>query len=188
MGKYVFLILLSVGFYTAEAQITTISINKENFQASNFPFKGKRVLQVERIQTPKEDNYIVFSKDERGANPDNLYVQHFQQVDGMWKVVTAETISEVGVITSVWESRKAFFDADKDGKLDALFVYSGHPQDNVQKQLSCIGLVLYKNKFYRLRAEEADGYSQTTYSENYSSLPVEVRETVERYWENLDKR
>ncbi len=59
---------------------------------------------------------------------------------------------------------------------------------DLQKQLSCIGLVLYKNKFYRLRAEEADGYSQTTFSDNYASLPVEVKENVERYWNNLDKR
>ena len=61
MGKYVLLILLSMGFYAVEAQVTTISINKENFQSSGFPFKGTRVLQVERILTPKEVNYIVFS-------------------------------------------------------------------------------------------------------------------------------
>jgi hypothetical protein len=39
MGKYVLLILLSMGFYAVEAQVTTISINKENFQSSGFPFK-----------------------------------------------------------------------------------------------------------------------------------------------------
>lgn len=188
MGKYVLLILLSMGFYAVEAQVTTISINKENFQSSGFPFKGKRVLQVERIQTPKEDNYIVFSKEERGADPDKLYVQQFQQIDGIWQLVADELISEEGIVTSIWESRKAFFDADKDGKLDALFIYSRHPKDDLKKQLSCIGLVLYKTKFYRLRAEEADGYSQTTFSDNYASLPIEVKENVERYWNNLDKR
>lgn len=188
MKNFAFLILLLLGCYHVQAQVSNISINKENFQSSGFPFKGKRVLQVERIQTSKEDNYIVFSKEERGADPDKLYAQQFQQIDGVWILVSNELISEDGIITSVWESRKAFFDADKDGKLDALFIYSRHPKDDLQKQLSCIGLVLYKSKFYRLRAEASDGYNQTTYSDNYASLPVEVREYVERYWDNLDKR
>lgn len=188
MRKYTFFALLLLGCSIAQAQITDISINKENFQSSGFPFKGKRVLQVEHIQTVKEDNYIIFSKEERGADPDKLYVQQFQLKDGMWVPIVEETIQEDGIITSVWESRKAFFDADKDDKLDALFIYSRHPKENIDKQLSCIALILYKGQFYRMRADVEDGYNKTTYSDNYASLPVEVRENVERYWENLDKR
>ncbi len=187
MGKYTFFVLL-LGCSVAQAQITDITVNKENFQSSGFPFKGKRVLQVERIQTAKEDNYIIFSKEERGADPDKLYAQQFQRIDGMWVPIVEETIQEDGIITSVWESRKAFFDADKDGKLDAVFIYSRHPKDNVEKQLSCIALVLYKGQFYRMRAEAEDGYEKTTYSDNYASLPAEVKEYAERYWQNLDKR
>ncbi|MDM1296575.1 hypothetical protein HX021_19995 [Sphingobacterium sp. N143] len=188
MKKYALFILLFMGCYIARGQITNISINKKNFESSGFPYKGKRVLQVEHIETAKEDNYIIFSKEERGADPDKLYVQQFQKKEGMWVPIVEETVSEDGIITSVWESRKAFFDADKDGKLDALFIYSRHPKENIEKQLSCIALILYKGQFYRMRAEAEDGYNKTTYSDNYASLPAEVKENVERYWENLDKR
>jgi len=188
MGKYFWFILFLMGGYTTQAQITNIGVNKENFESSGFPFKGKRVLQVEHIETAKEDNYIVFSKEERGADPDRLYVQQFQRKEGMWVPIVEETIQEDGIIMSVWESRKAFFDADKDGRLDALFIYSRHPKDNIQQQLSCIALILYKGQFYRLRADVDDGYQKKSYSDNYTSLPTEIKESVERYWENLDKR
>jgi len=47
MGKYFWFILFLMGGYTTQAQITNIGVNKENFESSGFPFKGKRVLQVE---------------------------------------------------------------------------------------------------------------------------------------------
>jgi hypothetical protein len=56
----------------------------------------------------------------------------------MWQLVADELISEEGIVTSIWESRKAFFDADKDGKLDALFIYSRHPKDDLKSSLAVL--------------------------------------------------
>ncbi|MEG1230160.1 MAG: hypothetical protein RSD71_15820, partial [Flavobacterium sp.] len=70
------LLFVNFGF----SQITDTSVNKEKFEKSGFPYKGKRVLQVEDISTPKEQNYYVFSKNERGSTQDELYIQQFKKV------------------------------------------------------------------------------------------------------------
>ncbi|UIR57700.1 hypothetical protein LZQ00_07730 [Sphingobacterium sp. SRCM116780] len=181
------LLIVGLSVSVAQAQITDISVNKENFEQSGFPYKGKRVLQVEHITTSQEDNYIVFSKEERNADPDQLYIQQFQKIDNQWTAVAEDYVSEKGIVTSVWDARKAFFDADKDGHLDAIFVYSRHPKGDMDKQLSCIGLVLYKKQFYRLQADQTDGYQKTTYSDNYKELPEIVKDKVSQFWQNLDK-
>ena len=181
------ILILGFSMSVAHAQITSISVNKANFEQSGFPYKGKRVLQVEHITTANEDNYIVFSKEERDADPDHLYIQQFQKINDKWIPVAENDISEAGVVTSVWDSRKAFFDADKDGKLDAIFVYSRHPKGDMNKQLTCIALVLYNRNYYRLQADQADGYQKTTYSEGYDQLPQVIKTQVAQFWEKLDK-
>lgn len=142
------LLCFSLGF----SQITNTVVNKEHFEASGFPFLGTRVLQVEKIATPKEENYYVFSKNERGSLQDELYIQQFKKVNNEWKVVAEDKVAEAGIITSVWNARKAFFDADKDGQADVLFVYSKHPKENMDEQLSVVLLLIYKNKFYRMES------------------------------------
>ncbi|MBB2950244.1 MULTISPECIES: hypothetical protein [Sphingobacterium] len=187
MKQLAILLILGFSMGTADAQITSISVNKANFEKSSIPFKGKRVLQVEHITTANEDNFIVFSKEQRNADPDHLYIQQFQKNNDKWTVVAEDHVSEKDIVTSVWDARKAFFDADKDGKLDAIFVYSRHPKGDMDKQLSCIALVLYNKQFYRLQADQADGYQKTTYSDNYSQLPEVIKTQVGQFWEKLDK-
>lgn len=50
------------------SQITQTIVNKEKFEASGFPYKGSRVLMVENISTPSEENYYLFSKNQRGSD------------------------------------------------------------------------------------------------------------------------
>lgn len=188
MKKIVLIIsLLFVNF--GFSQITDTAVNKEKFEKSGFPYKGKRVLQVEDISTPKEQNYYVFSKNERGSSQDELYIQQFKKVNNEWKVVAEDIVAEPGIMTSVWDARKAFFDADKDGQADVLFVYSTHPKDNIDKQLSVVLLLIYKNKFYRMENTAESNYEPMydIYDFNPEDLPQEVMEKFENYWNNLDK-
>ena len=189
MKKIVLIIsLLFVNF--GFSQITDTAVNKEKFQQSGFPFKGKRVLQVEDISTPKEQNYYVFSKNERGSLQDELYIQQFKKVNNEWKVVAEDKVAEPGIITSVWDARKAFFDADKDGQADVLFVYSKHPKDNMDEQLSVVLLLIYKNKFYRMESSAETNYDPMfdTYDFNPDDLPKAVLDQFEGLWNKLDKK
>lgn len=180
-----FIILSQFGF----SQITDNSVNKENFEKSGFPFKGKRVLQVENISTPKEENYYIFSKNERGSAQDELYIQQFKKVNNEWKLTAEQTIAEEGIVTSVWDARKSFFDADKDGEADALFVYSKHRKDNLEKQLSVALLLIYKNQFYTIENTAEMNYDPMydLYTAGIEELPKEVQNYFEDYWSKLDK-
>lgn len=177
----------SVGF----SQITSTVVNKEHFEASGFPFLGTRVLQVEKIATPKEVNYYVFSKNERGSVQDELHIQQFKkEAEGYYPNVAYDLVAEPGIITSVWDARKAFFDTDKDGQADVLFVYSKHPKDNINEQLSVVLLLIYKNKFYRMESSAETDYDPMfdTYDFNPEDLPKAVLEQFEDFWNKLDKK
>jgi len=180
------LLCFSVGF----SQITSTVVNKEHFEASGFPYKGTRVLQVEGISTPKEQNYFVFSKNERCSAQDELHIQQFKKVNNEWKVVAEDKVAEPEIFTSVWNARKAFFDADKDGQADVLFVYSKHPKDNINEQLSVVLLLIYKNKFYRMESSAETDYDPMfdTYDFNPEDLPKAVLEQFEDFWNKLDKK
>ncbi|WCM43343.1 hypothetical protein MG290_06690 [Flavobacterium sp. CBA20B-1] len=179
------LLCFSLGF----SQITNTVVKKEHFEASGFPFLGTHVLQVEKIATPKEKNYYVFSKNERGSLQDELYIQQFKKVNNEWKVVAEDIVAEAGIITSVWNARKAFFDADKDGQADVLFVYSKHPKENMDEQLSVVLLLIYKNKFYRMESSAQNNYEPMfdTSDFNPEDLPATVFKEFKDYWNNLDK-
>lgn len=187
--KNIILVLNILCFSLGFSQITDTAVNKEKFQQSGFPYKGKRVLQVEDISTQKEQNYYVFSKNERGSTQDELYIQQFKKVNNEWKVVAEDKVAESGIITSVWDARKAFFDADKDGQADVLFVYSKHPKDNVSEQFSVVLLLIYKNKFYRIENKAETNYDPMfdMYDFNPEDLPKAVLEEFEGFWNNLDK-
>lgn len=187
--KYILLVFSVLLFNSSFSQITNTIVNKENFQNSGFLFKGSRVLQVENISTPTEENYFVFSKNDRNNEQDELYIQQFKKIKGDWVVVAEDIVVEPGIITSVWNARKAFFDADKDGAADVLFVYSKHPKENIDVQNGVVLLLIYKNKFYRM-----ENYAETNYDSMYDlydfnpeDLPVVVFEKFKNFWQNLDK-
>lgn len=184
MKRILFIAVLMV-FQWSSAQITSRVVNKANFEQSGFPFKGVRVLTVEHISTPTEENIYVFSKNERSAPQDELYIQQFKKIDGKWQPTTEKTIAKTGIITSVWDARKAFFDADKDGQADVLFVYSEHAKENSKRMLSVSLLLIYKNKIYTTTYSKND--EKTTSDFSPSDLPPAVYEAMQTYWERLDK-
>ena len=180
------LFISSFGF----SQITSTAVNKSNFESSGFGFKGVRVLTVENISTPSEENYYVFSKNAKGSDQDELYIQQFKKIKDQWTVTTERTIAESGIVTSVWDARKSFFDADKDGQADVLFVYSKHPKGNMDKQISIALILIYKNEIYTIENTAAADYDPMydLYDFNPEDLPKPVLDKFEEYWLNLDKK
>ncbi len=188
--KHFFLLSLVFLFQLGFSQITSTAVNKSNFETSGFPFKGVRVLTVENISTPKEENYFVFSKNEKGSEQDELYIQQFKKINGNWELTTEKTVAEKGIITSVWDARKAFFDADKDGQADVLFIYSKHPSDNLNSQLDVVLVLIYKNNIYTLGNAGENNYDPMYdyVDAGFEGLPQAVQDYVWEYWEKLDKK
>lgn len=169
-------------FITAQAQITSISMNIEDLKDAPFKFKGTRAMMVDRIDDASAKNIFVISKVNSGSNPDTMFFQKFTKINESWKLTQEKAITYKGII-SIWKSRKAFADADKDKQVDALFIYSLHDVE-MEKQLAVNLLLMYKNDSYTI-SETPD--KKNTYSANFSNLPESVKAYVLEYWNKLDK-
>lgn len=181
----IFLSLPLVGF----SQITDTAVNKEKFEKSGFPYRGERVLMVDNISTPKEENLYIFSKNKWGTAQDSLYIEQFQKTDKGWSRTAAKVVAEKGLATSTWGSRKMFLDADKDGKADVVYVYSKSTPEDLDHTLSVVLTVIYKNEFYTIEGKAKSNYNANAdeYSANYKKLPASLKERVAEFWLKLDK-
>lgn len=182
-------LLLFTAFVTFNsfAQISQTIVNKEKFEQSGFPFKGKRVLMVENIAAKNEDNYFVFSKNLKEENQDKLYIEQFTKVNDNWQLMVADEVAEEGIVTSTWGSRKAFSDVDKDGKADVILVYSKHPKGDMDTQLSIVQLLFHNYKMYWIASTAESNYTEDTYSSNFKELPNALQEYALNFWNKLDK-
>ncbi len=186
---FTFLLILLMGTL-AFSQTGTSAVNLESFEKSGFPFKGKRVIQVDNVYTPSEENMFVFSKNEKGAAQDSLYIQQFKKSGDEWKLAAEKIIAKKGIITATWNSRKAFFDADKDGVADVLYIFARHAKEDMETPLSVGLLLIYKNNFYVIENTAEANYDPQLdiYEAGFEELPKAVIDTVEEYWEGLDKQ
>ncbi|WP_199140912.1 hypothetical protein [Pedobacter sp. ASV12] len=169
-------------FHFAHAQISVSPISAESLKGAPFKFKGSRAMMADRVDDANSKNIFLFSKVGQGSNPDTLFFQKFSKTNEQWKLVQEKTISAPGAI-SIWQNRKAFFDADQDKQVEALFVYSLHDA-SMQKQLAVNLLLFYKNDSYTI-SETKDKI--TIYSANFQQLPASVKAYATEYWNGLDK-
>ena len=169
-------------FDGVQAQISVSPINIDQLKDAPFKFKGSRAMMADRVDDPSGKNIFIFSKVAQGSNPDTLFFQKFSKTNEQWKLVQEKTIAAPGAI-SIWQNRKAFFDADQDKQVDALFIYSLHDAA-MQKQLAVNLLLFYKNDSYTI-SETKDKI--TIYSSNFQQLPENVKAYVTEYWNGLDK-
>lgn len=178
-------ILLSMMFIGTlmNAQVSNIVRHPDSYK--NFDFEGSRIVQVSEANSPNnEENVFIFSKIEKGAKPDKMTFQRFTKVGGDWKVVAKKQINYNGII-SAWGQRKAFADYDKDKSIDALFIYSLNDYDFKQKS---VHLIFSKNdKLYEISTSAESGYQKDAYSDNFKTLPENIKSEILEYWNKLDK-
>lgn len=167
----------------AFAQVSNVIRHPDSYK--DFPFEGVRIVQIEEVSSPgNEENVFIFSKVEKGAKPDVMHIQRFTKKDGEWQVVKKKTVRHNGVISS-WGSRKMFSDFDKDKSIDAVLVYSLSDDDFNQQS---VHLVFSKgNDFYEISADRDSEYSKDVFSENFDSLPQDIKDKVMAFWNKLDK-
>jgi len=182
MRKIILAFILTLSLNYLHAQITSTAMKVEDLKDAPFKFKGSRAMTVDRIDDASSKNIFVFSKVKSGSNPDTLFAQKFTKTGDLWKLTQEKTITHKGII-SIWGSRKAFSDADKDKQVDALFIYSFHDND-MKNQLSVSLLLMHKGESYTI-TETAD--RKNSFSANYSSLPDSIKVFVKEYWNKLDK-
>jgi hypothetical protein len=180
-------LLLTLNAASAFAQVSVVIRAPEAYSKAVFAYQGERLLTGDNVTTPLEDNVFIFSKSAAPASAvklDALYFQRYQKINDQWQRSVLHAIEHSGLL-SVWNTRKAFLDPDKDQSVDAMFVYSKH--DLNKKQLSVHLLISHKNSIYTLSSTEATDYKETSFSANYGELPKSVKEAALKYWDQLDK-
>ena len=182
MKIFVFVLMLISSW--AFSQVSNVIRHPDSYK--DFAFEGVRIVQVEEVASPgNEENVIIFSKIEKGAQPDKMFIQRFTKQGGTWNVVSKKTINHAGVISS-WGSRKAFGDYDKDKSADAILVYSLSDYDFNQQS---VHVILSKGKeIYEIASDAASDYSKPVFSDNFNSLPTELKKRVMDFWTKLDKK
>ena len=165
------------------AQVSNIVRHQDSYK--DFPYEGVRIVQVDEVHSPNnEENVFIFSKIAKNSKPDKMIFQRFTKMDGKWKLNSKKEINYDGIISS-WGQRKAFSDYDKDKSIDALFIYSLNDHDFKQKS---VHLILSKNdRFYEISTSAESNYSKDIYSDNFQSLPENIKEEILKYWTKLDK-
>ena len=165
------------------AQVSNIVRHQDSYK--DFPFEGVRIVQVDEVHSPEnEENVFIFSKTEKGANPDKMTFQRFTKIDGNWKVKAKKQFNHNGII-SAWGQRKAFADYDKDKSIDALFIYSLNDADFKQQS---VHLIFSKNEeLYEISTSAESGYSKDVFSDNFKNLPKNIQTGILEYWNKLDK-
>jgi hypothetical protein len=182
-----FVVWLTLSGMSVFAQVSVVFRAPEAYSKSVFAYQGERFLTGDNVSTPLEDNVFIFSKSSTPASSvklDVLYFQRYQKINEQWQRSAFHAIEHGGLL-SVWNTRKAFLDPDKDQSVDAMFVYSKH--DLNKKQLSVHLLISHKSGIYTLSANEATDYKETSFSANYSELPAPLKEAALKYWDQLDK-
>jgi hypothetical protein len=182
-----FAILLALNTGSAFTQVSLVMRAPEAYSKSVFAYQGERLLTGDNASTPLEDNVFIFSKPATptsAVKQDVLYFQRYQKINEQWQRSALYVVEHSGLL-SVWKTRKAFLDSDKDQSVDAMFVYSKH--DLNQKQLSVHLLISHKSSVYTLSTTQATDYKETSFSANYSELPAPLKAAALKYWDQLDK-
>jgi hypothetical protein len=186
--KKSFAMLLTLSAMSAFAQVSVVMRAPEAYSKSVFAFQGERLLSGDNASTPLEDSVFIFSKSAAPASAvklDLLYFQRYQKINDQWQRSAFHAIEHSGLL-SLWQTRKAFLDPDKDQSVDAMFVYSKH--DLQKTQLSVHLLISHKSSVYTLSSAQASDYKETSFSANYSELPASLKAATLKYWDQLDKK
>lgn len=186
--KKLLCLLLICASTVVSAQISQTIINKDNFERSDFPYKGDRVLMVEKISGAKEENMFVFTKNKKGEEQDRLYIQQFTKENDKWELKVSKEVADEGIVTATLNNRKAFNDVEKNGLVDAIFVYTKYNQDNLSKPIEVIELLFYKHQLYWVSSKASSSFEEDQYSPNFKELPTAVQEYVLDYWRKLNKQ
>ena len=173
--------------YSLSAQITLTTIGENQFQNIPFAYEGARVLMADRVDDVLSENIFLFSKPERGASPDTLFVQRYQKTNNQWGLVQRETIVHDGAI-SVMSNRKGYLMGDGQ-HMAAFFIYQCW-DSTMQHEQSTHLLLLFRGKAYEVSKVAGASVPPEEYPEwlrnDFAELPAKVKQSAIDYWEALD--
>lgn len=189
MKKNLLFLILFATVYLVNAQVSIVTSQfSQNLTKSDLPFSGDRKLYAIGINDTNTENYFVVSKNQSGASNDELYIEKFtKHGSGFKRTFQYKRTHPINKSLAFVDNRASYSDIDKDGNYESISIVDEHkdgPQSPVDK---VVGLILYKNKAFEVWVSAEDQFSKNYFSDNFSELPVAVKDHFLKFWNGLKK-
>jgi len=155
MKKLLFLagIFLATGL---QAQITTVMDRfSTNLTKSDLNFSGDRKVYAIGLNDRNSENYLVVSKNAKGAANDRLYIEKFtKENDGFKRTFSKEFTHPINLSLAFVNNRMTYSDVDKDGNAEFLYVVDAN-ENGIESPLETVyGVCVYKKQGVYFEGDE----------------------------------
>lgn len=189
MKKNLLLLILLGTVYFVNAQVSMITSQfSQNLTKSDLLFSGDRKLYAIGINDKNTENYLVVSKNQSGAENDELYIEKFTKEGNQFKQSFQYKLTHpINKSLAFINNRASYSDVDKDGNYESLSLIDQHESGPESKVEKVIGMIMYQNKAYEVWVSNDDNFSENFFSENFSELPQPVSKHFLDFWNGLNK-
>jgi len=190
MKKILYISIIVLNVSHIKAQVTTIRDQfSSNLTKKELNFSSDRKLFAIGLNDKLTENYIVVSKNKRGAEGDVLYIDKFTKKNKKKyiKTFTAKFTHPINLSISFDPNRMMYKDIDKDGNAEFIYIIKEQEKGMESPLKKVTGLVVYKNKDYRMWSDTTDNFTTTHFDEKFKELPSEVSSEFIDFWNNLKK-
>ncbi len=188
MKKLILFSCLSVVTTICRAQVSTVIDGfSTHLTKSDLPFSGDRKLYAIGLNDCNSNNYIVISKNKTGEKNDELYIEKFTQKQGgnFERTFSLKLTHPVNKSLAFVNNRMSYRDTDKDGNAEFLYIVDQHSNGVDSPVEKTYGIIMYNNTAYKIWKLAEDGFEKNYYSDNFNTLPQNIREGFEEFWNSL---
>lgn len=189
MKKFLLAALLVISTLVA-AQISTVTNGfSTNLTKSDLNFSGDRKLHAIGLNDRNTENYVVVSKNAKGAADDHLWIEKFTKSgNGFTRTFSKEFTHPNNLSLSFVNNRMTYSDVDKDGNAEFLYVVEAN-ENGIESPLETIwGVCVYNNKAYLLTAKQSDSFQNTEVDPGFKTLPANIQEYFLNFWTGMKKK
>lgn len=185
---YFFSILLTFSQLKAQVSVITNQFSS-NLTKKDLNFSSDRKLFAVGVNDKLTENYIVVSKNKRGAENDILCIDKFTRKGDQKfiKTFTTRFIHKTNLSISFVQNRMMYKDIDKDGNMEFLYIIK-EQENGMKSPLNKVtGLIMYKNKGYKLWVNASEKFETTHFDKNFKDLPENISSEFLTFWNSLRK-
>lgn len=185
--------ILLAAFFAASLQImaqisTVVDRFSTNLTKSDLNFSGDRKLYAIGLNDRKTENYLVVSKNAKGAADDRLWIEKFTKTGNDFERTFSKEFKHANNLSlSFVNNRMTYSDVDKDGNAEFLYVVEAN-ENGIESPLETVwGVCVYKNKAYLLTARKTDRFLNTEIDPAFKNLPANIQEYFLNFWTAMKK-
>ncbi len=191
MKNLILILFISLTFKHLNAQVSVITDQfSTNLTKKDLNFSGDRKLFAIAVNDQHTKNYIVVSKNKRGAKNDILSIDKFTKKKGkiFEKTFTTQFTHKTNLSIAFVQDKMMYKDIDKDGHMEFMYIVKKNKDGMNSPLTKVIGLIVYKNKAYNLWIDASDNFKTTHFSKKFKELPEHISTEFINFWDSIRKK